>query len=86
MWIITFFFGLITPRLTIAILWLFSGWFDGVFATRAWPILGFLFMPLTLLWFSVVEQWFQGTWNWWQILIVILLAMTDFGIIGKSAR
>ncbi len=80
-----FVFGLIAPRVTIALLWLFTQWFEGVFETRAWPILGFLFMPLTLLWFSAVEKMMGGAWTWWQTLIVVLLALTDLGIIGKSS-
>jgi hypothetical protein len=86
MWILILIFGLITPRLTIALLYLFTTWFNGVFETRAWPILGFLFMPLTLLWYSVVEKMMAGEWNWWQVLITVLLVLADLGIIGRSSK
>lgn len=85
MWILAFIIGLIAPRITIALLWLFTQWFEGVFDTRAWPILGFVFTPLTLLWYSVVEKLFDGTWMWWHMLIAFILLLADFGIIGKNA-
>lgn len=85
MWIIVFVLGLIAPRVTIALLYLFSQWFEGVFETRAWPVLGFLFTPLTLLWYSIVEKTMGGEWIWWQIGIAVVLVLVDLGIIGKSA-
>ena len=72
--------SLIVPRLLIALLWLFSGWFNNVFETRAWPILGFLFMPHTMLWYSAVQNWFGGKWEFLQILILILAVLMDLGI------
>jgi hypothetical protein len=33
--------ALVTPRLVVALLWFFTRWFDGLFATLLWPILGF---------------------------------------------
>ncbi len=85
MWIFVFIGGLIVPRITIAFLYLFTTWFNGVFETRAWPILGFLFMPLTLLWYSLVEKMMAGEWNWWQVGITVALVLVDLGVIGKSS-
>jgi len=42
-----------------------------------WPILGFFFAPTTLLWYSVVEQFFDGTWGLFQIMVLVLAIMTD---------
>jgi hypothetical protein len=69
--------ALCAPRFVIAMLWLFSTWFTGVFETRAWPILGFIFLPLTLLWYSAVTNWFMGEWNWWQMLVLVLAIFGD---------
>jgi hypothetical protein len=76
--------ALCTPRLAIIILWLFSGWFNGVFVTRGWPILGFIFLPLTLLWYSAVMNWFGGQWNLLTVLVMILAVCADLGS-GKKA-
>ncbi len=69
--------GLFAPRFLIALLWLASSWFDGIFETRMWPILGFIFLPLTLLWYSAVEKWFLGEWTWWQVGILIIAVLSD---------
>ena len=58
-------FALLMPRLAIALLWLFSHWFDGLFTSLLWPILGFVFLPTTILWYSTVQHWFGGTWTLW---------------------
>lgn len=84
--ILVAFLGLILPRITIVMLWFFSGWFNGVFETRGWPILGFLFMPLTLLWYSVVANWHGGMWEWWHVVIMVLAVLSDIGSSGKSAK
>jgi hypothetical protein len=76
------------PRLAIVILWFFTHWFAGVFETKLWPILGFLFMPLTLLWYSAVANWFDGEWNWWRVIVMILAILNDLNSgrsVGHSA-
>ncbi|UPA22917.1 hypothetical protein K8942_01755 [Candidatus Peribacteria bacterium] len=80
------FIGLIAPRFTIFILWLASTWFTGVFDTRLWPILGFLFLPFTLLWYSVVVNWFGGQWEWVQVLGLVLALVMDLSSSKKSTE
>jgi hypothetical protein len=70
--------GLFLPRLVATILYFFSTWFVGVFQTWYWPLLGFIFMPYTMLWYSAVMNWFGGTWGFWQILILIIAIIADF--------
>ena len=72
--------SLIVPRLLIIGVWIFSGWFKGVFATWYWPLLGFFFMPHTMLWYSAVQNWFEGKWDFLQIFILILAVLMDLGI------
>jgi len=68
--------ALLAPRLVVGLLWLFTTWFSGMFSTLLWPILGFIFLPTTLLWYSVVQRWFGGQWTLWPIVgIVIALAI-----------
>jgi hypothetical protein len=40
------------------LLWLFSDWFHGLFASALWPVLGFVLLPTTLLWYTAVQHWF----------------------------
>ncbi len=69
--------ALVTPRLVILLLWFFSNWFQGLFNTVLWPILGFLFLPTTLLWYSVVQHWFGGEWTLWPIVGIVIALMID---------
>ena len=69
--------ALVTPRLVVALLWLFSNWFQGVFTTVLWPILGFIFLPTTLLWYSAVQHWFGGAWSFWPVAGLVLALLID---------
>ncbi len=68
--------ALATPRVVIAVLWLFTQWLD-VFRTPLWPILGFVFLPTTLLWYTAVQHWFHGQWSLWPIVGLVLALMID---------
>lgn len=66
-----------TPRLVVALLWLFSHWFEGVFPSALWPILGFVFLPTTLLWYTAVQHWFAGQWTLWPIVGLVFALLID---------
>ncbi len=57
------FIALFTPRLVIVLLWFFTAWFRGLFNTALWPILGFVFLPTTFLWYTAVIHWYNGVWS-----------------------
>lgn len=65
------------PRILIACLWFLTTWFAGMFSTLLWPILGFIFAPTTLLWYSVVQRWFGGVWSLWPVVGIVIAAMID---------
>lgn len=69
--------ALAVPRGVIIALWLLSDWFTGVFETMLWPVLGFLFLPTTLLWYSAVQNWYGGEWGLRQIVGVVVALMID---------
>lgn len=84
MWaIIGFIVGICAPRLVSIYLYFFTSWFAGVFHTKGWPILGFIFMPRTMLWYSVVANWSNGHWGFWQYAILVIAIIGDLGG-GKS--
>ncbi len=68
--------ALITPRLVIVLLWLFTGWFR-VFNTLLWPVLGFIFLPTTLLWYTAVQHWFGGQWTLWPVVGLVVALLID---------
>ncbi len=69
--------ALATPRLVVVLLWLFSHWFRGLFPSPLWPVLGFFFLPTTLLWYTVVQHWFGGQWTLWPIVGIVIALMID---------
>ncbi len=70
-------FALITPRLVIALLWLFTRWFSGLFGTPLWPVLGFVFLPTTFLWYTAVVHWYGGQWTLWPVVGLVIALIID---------
>ena len=79
-------FSLDLRRLTIVALWLLTDWFNGIFSTPLWPILGFIFLPLTLLWFTVVQHWFGGQWDIIPIVGLIVALLVDIAPTTRYRR
>jgi hypothetical protein len=76
--------ALVAPRVVVAGLWLLSNWFSGMFPNPIWSILGFVFLPTTLLWYSAVQHWFGGQWT---VLTVIgLIVAFSIDVSPASAR
>jgi hypothetical protein len=75
--------ALITPRLVIVLLWIFTGWFHGVYGSWLWPVLGFIFLPTTLLWYTAVQHWFGGQWTLWPILGIVAALAIDVSPAGR---
>ena len=83
---LTIFFALGFPRLTLVVLWVFSGWFDDAYEGFLWPLLGLVFAPLTCIWYAIVVAFFGGAWTLWPIVGMVVAVGLDFGLIGQSAR
>ena len=69
--------ALLVPRITILLVWLSSNWFDGLFTSALWPIIGFIFLPLTLLWYSAVQHFFGGEWSAIPIIGLVIAVLID---------
>jgi hypothetical protein len=69
--------ALAMPRFVVILLWLLSGWFKGIFSTSLWPVLGFFFLPTTLLWYTAVQHWFGGQWTLWPIIGIVIALSID---------
>jgi hypothetical protein len=78
--------ALATPRFVVILLWLFSHWFRGVFSTSLWPVLGFFFLPTTLLWYTAVQHWFDGQWTLWPIVGLIVALSIDVSPASHKRR
>ncbi|MGH7657365.1 MAG: hypothetical protein ACREL6_03955 [Gemmatimonadales bacterium] len=78
--------ALLTPRIVVVLLWLFTGWFQGIFSTALWPVLGFLFLPTTLLWYTAVHNWYGGEWGALQIIVMVIAVIIDLSPAGGRRR
>jgi hypothetical protein len=77
------------PRVAVFLVWLFGGnYLTQAFDSFIWPLLGFLFFPLTTLAFaygmnSIGNPGEMEPLGW--LLVVIALVM-DVGLIGNGGR
>ncbi len=69
--------ALAAPRLVVLALWFLTTWFQGLFPSLLWPVLGFIFLPTTLLWYSAVQHWFGGEWSLWPVAGLVLALLID---------
>ena len=71
--------ALLFPRVLIVVLWLLTDWFSGVFSSILWLVLGFVFLPVTTLWYSVVINRYGGQWSITNIILMVLAIVIDMG-------
>lgn len=71
--------GLIFPRILILVLYFFTGWFNSMSDNILYIILGFIFLPFTLLWYSVVINYFGGNWTALPVIGMVLAIAADLG-------
>ncbi len=76
--------ALAAPRLVIAVLFFFTNWFRGIVPSPLWPILGFIFLPTTLLWYTAVHVWWAGQWTLWPVAGLVIALLID--VSPASAR
>ena len=75
--------ALFAPRLVMALLFFFTDWFRGIFDSLLWLILGFIFLPTTLLWYTAVQHWFGGQWTLWPIVGIVIALSIDISPAGS---
>lgn len=78
--------ALCIPRVVIVLLWLFTHWFNGIFSTPLWPVLGFVFLPTTLLWFTAVQHWYGGHWSLIPLIGIVIALLIDLSPAGGRRR
>jgi hypothetical protein len=75
--------ALITPRIVVLCVFLFSGYLGRAYHTILWPLLGFVFMPLTTLAYAYAIN-SNGSVSGGYFFIVLLAALCDLGVIGSG--
>jgi hypothetical protein len=78
--------ALATPRLVILLTWVFSDFFKGLYHTALVPILGFIFLPTTFLWYSAVQKWWGGQWSFWPVAGLVIALIIDISPASHRRR
>ena len=77
-------FALFFPRVAIVLVVIFSDYIGTAYQTVFWPLLGFIFMPVTTLAYAWAIT-SNGSVSGGFLFVVILAALLDLGIIGGGA-
>ncbi len=70
------------PRLVIVLLWLFSSFFTGVYHGLVIPVLGFLFLPLTLIVYTYIVKTYGGHVGTPQLIALAIAVIVDLGLVS----
>ena len=77
--------ALATPRFAIVLVVIFSDFIGHAYQTTFWPLLGFVFMPLTTLAYAWAIN-SHGSVEGVPLVVVVVAVLLDLGLIGGSAR
>ena len=73
------------PRIAIVLLYFFTSFFSGVYDTVLLPLLGFLFLPFTLIAYTFLANMHQphdATF----LVVMFIAVIVDLGFIGGGHR
>jgi hypothetical protein len=70
------------PRVAIILLWLFTNFFTGLYHGIIIPILGFIFLPLTLIVYTYILRAYGGHLGTTQLVFLFIAVIVDLGLIG----
>jgi hypothetical protein len=76
--------ALATPRFAIILVVVFSDYIGSAYQTVLWPLLGFLFMPLTTLAYAWAIN-SNGSVAGMHLVVVVVAVLFDLGVVGGSA-
>jgi len=74
-----------TPRVAILLVVVFGDYIGRAYDTLTWPVLGFLFMPTTMLAYAWAIN-SRGSVEGLQLVVVVIAVLIDLGMIGGSAQ
>lgn len=73
------------PRVAIALLYLFTNFFRGVYDSALIPLLGFIFLPFTLLAYTYLTSVKQPT-DAFYLVVMFIAVIADLGMTGGGIR
>ncbi len=73
--------AILFPRIVLAVLFFFTSYLHQAYHTVLWPVLGFVFLPLTTLAYAfAINQ--HGKLDGWYLLLFVVAVLVDLGLIG----
>jgi hypothetical protein len=72
------------PRLAIVLVVIFSDYIGRAYQTLLWPLVGFLFMPLTTLAYAWAIN-SRGSVAGLHLVVVVVAVLMDLGLVGGGA-
>ena len=73
------------PRVAIVLLWLFTTFFSVLHNNLVIPLLGFIFLPLTLIVYTYLLRVYGGHIGTTQLVFLFIAAIVDLGLLGGGA-
>jgi hypothetical protein len=78
--------GVFFPRLIIVMLYFLTNWFSSAFDGILLPVLGFLFLPVTLLAYGIVTYFYGSASSGVPLIIMVVAVALDLGLIGRGVK
>jgi hypothetical protein len=78
--------ALFFPRIVILLVYVFSDYLEMAYQTWIWPVLGFLFLPLTTLAYAFAWHQGDGDLTGLGIAAIVVAVLIDLGLLGGSSR
>jgi hypothetical protein len=76
-------FALVTPRLVMIVLWIFSDYLSRAYDGIVVPLVGFFVLPTTTLAYAVAENETGGFRDWGAIVVIVAILL-DLGLWGRG--
>ena len=73
------------PRVAIVLLYLFTTFFSQVYTSILIPLLGFIFLPLTLIAYTYILRMHRPM-DVTAFVILFIAVILDLGLVGGAAR
>ena len=81
--------ALITPRVVMFAMWLFTDYLNRAFSSGWWGVLGFFFLPTTSIGYAIARNEFTSDGGGIEaagIIVIVIGVAADLGLIGGSGR
>lgn len=73
------------PRIAIVLLWLFTNFFAGMYNGIIIPLLGFVFLPLTLIAYTYIHRMHTGGLTAGELVVLFIAVIIDLGLVSGGA-